>query len=277
MSTEWDTRGEGQSVLWFPGFMESRAQILDQLAVLATSYHVSVVPPRPLLTLQGTSEVARQYMTANSMNTMHVLGTSSGTRAAMSFVMTHPHHVSSVYLVSPWLEPDRKASDTFSSWNVAAESSMSTEHLAHAVLSSMSSARAHSDGVVDRWCQEYLDQFRDSAAARRDLSAQLLGLLQTGPKMNDLWRAIPTVIASGCEDQILGDRHARRIWARIPLSKHEVVDSAGHLAHLEQPSRFWSSLRNFWSVLAAQHAATRWETGQAHDSLAPFTRMASMI
>lgn len=75
--------------------------------------------------------------------------------------------------------------------------------------------------------------------------------------MKDLWRAIPTVVASGREDQILGGRHARRIWARIPLSKHEVVDSAGHLAHLEQPSRFWSSLHNFWSVLAPQHAATR--------------------
>lgn len=81
MSTEWGTRGEGQSVLWFPGFMEPRARILDQLAVLATSYHVNIVPPRPLLTLEGTSEAVRQHMMANSMKRVHDLGTSSGTQA----------------------------------------------------------------------------------------------------------------------------------------------------------------------------------------------------
>lgn len=100
----------------------------------------------------------------------------------MSFVMTRTHHVSSVYLVSPWLEPDRKASATFNSWSVAAESSMTAELVAHAVLSSMSSERAHADGVVDRWCQEYLEQFRNSGSARRDLRAQLLSLFRQARK-----------------------------------------------------------------------------------------------
>jgi pimeloyl-ACP methyl ester carboxylesterase len=57
--------------------------------------------------------------------------------------------------------------------------------------------------------------------------------------------ALPTLIVWGDRDAIIPVRHAHDAHAAMPGSRLEIVEGAGHFAHVERPEQFLRVLRDF--------------------------------
>jgi pimeloyl-ACP methyl ester carboxylesterase len=68
-----------------------------------------------------------------------------------------------------------------------------------------------------------------------------------GPALPDI--AVPTLVIVGSDDTLTPPDLARSLASRIPRSRLEVIDGAGHLSNLEQPEAFNVVLRSFLASL----------------------------
>ncbi|NNL66173.1 MAG: alpha/beta fold hydrolase [Myxococcales bacterium] len=57
--------------------------------------------------------------------------------------------------------------------------------------------------------------------------------------------AVPSLIVWGDQDDIIPVMHAHAAHARMPGSRLEIFEGAGHFLHVEQPARFAALLCDF--------------------------------
>jgi pimeloyl-ACP methyl ester carboxylesterase len=63
--------------------------------------------------------------------------------------------------------------------------------------------------------------------------------------------AVPTLVVWGREDRVVSVDYGRQFAARIPGSRLEIIDDAGHYPHLEHPERFDEIVGRFIETLPA--------------------------
>jgi pimeloyl-ACP methyl ester carboxylesterase len=61
--------------------------------------------------------------------------------------------------------------------------------------------------------------------------------------------AVPTLVITGAEDQMIPVEESHRMAGAIPGAKLVIVPGAGHLANLEQPDAFNAALIEFLNTL----------------------------
>lgn len=196
-------------------------------------------------------------MDALELERPHLLGYSMGARAALSLAAAHPERIASALLVgvSPGLSEAEARAE-----RVRADTSLADEILGRGL-----------ESFVDRWMalplfasQKRLgEQALGEARAQRlrcsprGLANSLLGM-GTGamsPLDDALARiALPVRLVVGDEDaKFLG--LARQLAAALPDAAVDVIEQAGHAAHLEQPAAFARVARDFHAVVDARLGA----------------------
>lgn len=171
-----------------------------------------------------------------------LVGYSMGARMALHAVMQHPQAMTGLVLVSgtPGIEDDN-------------------ERQARVQFDEALAARIEQIGTsafIDEWLQQPLfakstfsdEELRDR---NRNLAASLASSLRTcgTGKQQSFWSElheirIPVLIVAGSRDEKFV-AIAKRMQQLIPKSTLNIINNAGHCAHLDQPAAFGESI-NSW-------------------------------
>ncbi|MEE3325919.1 MAG: 2-succinyl-6-hydroxy-2,4-cyclohexadiene-1-carboxylate synthase [Myxococcota bacterium] len=258
------SEGEGDPVLILHGFtgsVESMACVSDRLREGFRVHRVDLVghggSESPALaeafSMSQCVAQIRSLLDALELPSVSVIGYSMGGRVALSLAVAHPERVSRLVLVgaSPGLaDPAERAARR-----------TADEALADRIL------REGLEEFVDQWMANplFASQARlgEAALARaraerlRGSAAGLAGSLRgmgTGsmpPLHEDLPRLrLPVLCVVGEEDgkfRALGER----MVTALPQGELQLIPSAGHAAHLEQPEAFAQAFAMFASAPVA--------------------------
>lgn len=164
------------------------------------------------------------------------LGYSMGARMALHVATEAPRSVRALVLLggTPGIDDDAERAD---------------RHAADRALA----ARIRTDGVpafVDRWLAQpmfaglppegrFVDERRRNTADGLATSLELAGTGAQAPLWDRLAAIdVPVLVVAGADDAKYGSIARRTADAIGPGARAELVDGAGHSAHLEQPERF---------------------------------------
>jgi pimeloyl-ACP methyl ester carboxylesterase len=85
-----------------------------------------------------------------------------------------------------------------------------------------------------------------------------------------LARAIPTLLVWGARDAVIPSRHAHVAHLRMPGSRLEVFESAGHFPHLSDQARFLSVVRDFVATtVPSRYSPEEWRDAIRHGPETP--------
>jgi pimeloyl-ACP methyl ester carboxylesterase len=262
---EYLIRGEGPTVLIFHGTPGGYDQATLLGSLLAEDQFDVVAPSRPgyLRTPLASGQSPEQQADAMAalIDTMGipsvaVLASSSGTPAAIQFVLRHPDRVWALVLISP---VTRVASETplsrtelgrfladqfagdFGAWLAVEVAERDPQRMLRQILEAESEATgAQQDALVDYVVKDadQLEWFRSlvgtfvppsvrEAGIRNDL--QQLRILAELPFEQI---SVPTMIVHGTADKLVPLSEAEAIAGRIPGATLYAVEGAGHLVEI---------------------------------------------
>jgi len=262
-SLAYETHGDGSPVLLLHGFTQ-RGESWDPVIQHVRAPHRWIVPDVRGHGRTSTMAGAAHDLDACTLDTTalldelgvaraHLAGYSMGGRLALHVAVAHPERVRSLCLVS-----------------------------AHAGLveGERSSRRAHDDALASQIESEGVQWFAahwsalpmfDSLRRRRPLvAASLLQTREQGDAhglaeslremgagaMHPLWDALPHVTApvlviAGEEDERFV-AFGRRLQASLPHARLQLIASAGHAAHLEQPHAVAAVMERFLAEVESE-------------------------
>lgn len=205
--------------------------------------------------LGGFATGLRDLLVALDVDRVTVVGHSFGGGVAMQFAHQFPEFTERLVLVSSGgLGHDltlalRAASLPGTEWVLRSASSLTprwmrrTVHrVAHAVGNVPGS---DVDGVYTAW-ESFGDRGTRSAFVQTVRGAlEPSGQRLDGAERLHLLTEVPVLFVGGGRDKVIPLEHTRAAHARLPGSRLEIFDRAGHFPHAEQPLRFATLLRDF--------------------------------
>jgi 2-succinyl-6-hydroxy-2,4-cyclohexadiene-1-carboxylate synthase len=245
----------------FTGAAESMAETAGHLAELGPTVCIDLVghgrsgAPEPLDAYRMSNCVAQLVgvLDALELRCPHWLGYSMGGRVALCMCAWHPSRVASALVVG--------ASAGIEDPGDRAERVRQDQELATRILD------LGLEAFVDSWMalpmfasQKRLGEERLAAARRQRLAARPHGLAHSlrgmgSGAMQPLYRQLaeidlPVCLVAGDED-VKFTAIAADLARRIPGARAEIIERAGHAAHLENPESFARVARRFFASVDA--------------------------
>ncbi len=258
-------RGHRRAVLLVHGLAAGSATWAPVLAPLGRHMHVlapdllghghSDAPHSGDYSLGGFATGLRDLLVALDVDRVTVVGHSFGGGVAMQFAHQFPEFTERLVLVSSGgLGHDltlalRAASLPGTEWVLRSASSLTprwmrrTVHrVAHAVGNVPGSDL---DGVYTAW-----ESFRDRGTRSAFVQTVRGALEPSGQRLDGAQRLhllneVPVLLVGGGRDRVIPVEHTEAAHERLPGSRLEIFDQAGHFPHTEQPLRFAALLREF--------------------------------
>ena len=239
VSLEVLAEGEGEAVVLLPGLGTDVSVFARQTPMLRERFHVFGVNPRGVglsdAPETASYDVAQTAADASAAvdGSLHVIGASLGSAAALELALTVPERVRSLTLITPFIDVSPRLEAIGEGWRqMAAEAS--PEALAASLLPWFFSSGFLADDTVRSRALRGLAQTLARVPAST-LDRMTAGMSAwSGSRAGDLATiSVPTLVIVASEDLLTPG--AERIAEAIPGAKLLVVESAGHAVALEAP------------------------------------------
>ncbi|MEJ8277459.1 alpha/beta fold hydrolase [Pseudonocardia spirodelae] len=258
-------RGAGPAVLLVHGLAASSRTWEPVLDALGDRMHViapdllghgaSEAPRSGDYSLGGFATDLRDLLAALGVDRVTIVGHSFGGGVAMQFAHQFPELTERVVLVSSGgLGHDltlalRAASLPGSELVLRSAASLTPTWLrrgAHRLAHRVGRApRSDIDGVHTA-LESFADRGTRAAFVRTARGAlEPSGQRLDGAQRLHLLAEVPVLLVGGARDRVIPLAHTLAAHERLPASRLEVFDDAGHFPHVERPQRFAALLREF--------------------------------
>ncbi|MDN5917579.1 MAG: alpha/beta fold hydrolase [Pseudonocardia sp.] len=258
-------RGQRRAVLLVHGLAASSSTWAPVLEPLGRHAHVlapdllghgnSDAPHSGDYSLGGFATGLRDLLVALDVDRVTVVGHSFGGGVAMQFAHQFPELTERLVLVSSGgLGHDltlalRAASLPGTEMVLRSAASLTPRWMrrtVHRVAHAVGSApRSDLDGVYTAW-ESFTDRGTRSAFVQTVRGAlEPSGQRLDGAARLHLLTEVPVLLVGGGRDRVIPLEHTRAAHERLPGSRLEIFDQAGHFPHAEQPQRFAALLRDF--------------------------------
>ncbi|SFN25521.1 Pimeloyl-ACP methyl ester carboxylesterase [Pseudonocardia ammonioxydans] len=242
------------SLTWDP-VLAPLGRRLHVLAPDLLGHGASEAPRSGDYSLGGFATGLRDLLVALDVERVTIVGHSFGGGVAMQFAHQFPERTERVVLVSSGgLGHDlalalRAASLPGSGLVLRSAASLTPPWMRHAVQRIAhavgSVPRSDVDGVRAAW-ESFSDHgtrgaFVQTARGALEPSGQRLD----GAQRLHLLSEVPVLLVAGDRDKVIPVEHTLGAHERLPGSRLEIFDGAGHFPHAEQPRRFAALLREF--------------------------------
>jgi 3-oxoadipate enol-lactonase len=185
-------------------------------------------------TIAQLAEDAAGLMSALELDTAHLLGISMGGMIAQELALAHPERVLTLTLGCTYCggEGSSLAAPEVIQRLTEAMMSGDRERALRTAFEINISAALAADAEL---YAEFLAVAEQRAVAVPVVMAQMQACIahDTNARLSGL--RMPTLVVHGTEDQMLPVENGRLIAARVPDSRLEILDGAGHLFFWEQP------------------------------------------
>jgi pimeloyl-ACP methyl ester carboxylesterase len=252
LRTAYRRDGQGLPVVFLHGFFGDHRVWQHQLE-LADTYTVvawdapgcggSSVPP-PGFGMPDYAEALANFIQALELDRPHVVGNSFGGTLALELAIRHPTIPRSVV-----------SADSYAGWSGSFPPEVVTQRLDQ----SLPDLELPAEQVVAKWIPGFVTRsaprsvIDELGAIISDFHPDGMRIMIRALADADLRAGLPGVTAPTL--LIWGDQDVRSplsvaedLHARIPGSRLEVIDGAGHLSHVEAPERFNAALRRFLAL-----------------------------
>jgi pimeloyl-ACP methyl ester carboxylesterase len=232
--------GQGEPVLFLPGFGVDASSFSPQSTALAERYRVLGVNPRgvglsdaPEADAHAVAQAAEDAAAAASPGPLHVVGASLGAAVALELALRHPGRVRSLALLTPFVTAGPRLLAVLDGWCALAREA-SPPALARALLPWLFSPAFLADAARrERTARGLADVLARVPA--RTLERQAAGLRAwSGTRATDLVRvAAPALVLAAGGDLLTPDGEA--LARALPRGRAVVVPDAGHALAIEAP------------------------------------------
>ncbi|MGI9204049.1 MAG: alpha/beta fold hydrolase [Woeseiaceae bacterium] len=243
--------GSGPPLILLHGLWGGLNEWQPVIPVLSESHRVIVMD---FIGFHGSDKPATQYhnallsqylagfIDALGVSSVTLMGHAMGANAATYTAVHHPGKVDALVLVdgAGYRNPDRDPAQPLSAGQlrfrkIATGSTLaSTRGLLERRVTDVSL-------VTDAWVKEAYALWVHSARAIGDM------LFEGGDLTEEEMRQIevPTLVVWGAEDKVFPVENAHRLAADIDGAEIHIIDNAGHLPQIEQPSAFLATVLPF--------------------------------
>ena len=233
------TAGAGDPVLLLPGFGTDVSAFARQTPALAERYLVLGVNPRGVGLSDAPDEPsyavsqAAEDAAAVTDTPAHVIGASLGAAVALELALTHPGHVRTLTLITPFVEADGRLIAVCEAWGALVRQT-DAETAARAMLPWFFSPATLAEDATRALLARGLAQTLARVPAPT-LERSLAGMRAwSGTRHKDLGRlTMPTLVVAAEADLLTPDGEA--LAAAIPHARCVLVPGAGHAVAIEAP------------------------------------------
>ncbi len=238
----------GTALHWGEPFL---APIREDFDVIAYD-HRGVGASTPLdgpITIKELAEDAAGLLDALELDSAHVMGISMGGMIAQELALAQPERVRTLTLGCTYCGGEGSALAAPEALQALSEAMMSGDReraLRAGFEINISPERVDDEQLYAR----FLEIGNERAVAVAVVMAQMQACLahDTNARLPSL--TMPTLVLHGTEDRLLPVQNGRLIASRIPGSRLEIFDGAGHLFFWEQPGRSAELVRTHAAVPA---------------------------
>jgi 3-oxoadipate enol-lactonase len=225
----------GTALHWGEPFLEPLREDFELIAY----DHRGVGASTPLdgpITIRELAEDAVGLLDALELDSAHVVGISMGGMIAQELALAHPERVRTLTLGCTYCGGESSvlaAPEDLQELTQAMVSGDRERALRAGFEINISPARVGDEQLY----AHFLEIGNQRAVAVPVVMAQMQACLahDTNTRLPSL--AMPTLVLHGTEDRLIPVQNGRLIASRIPDSRLEIFDGAGHLFFWEQPAR----------------------------------------
>jgi pimeloyl-ACP methyl ester carboxylesterase len=238
----------GTALHWDEPFLEELRRDFDVIAYDHRGVGASTRLDAPV-TIREMAADAAALLEALQVDSAHVMGISMGGMIAQELALARPERVNTLTLGCTYCGGEGSSLTSQAVLQRLTEAMVSGEReraLRVGFEVNVSAAYAADDAAYER----FLQIANRRAVAVPVVLAQMQACLahDTNARLSEL--AMPTLVMHGTEDQLLPVDNGRLIASRVPGSRLEIFDGAGHLFFWEQPQRSAELLREHAAVPA---------------------------
>ena len=238
----------GTALHWDEPFLEQLRSDFDVIAYDHRGVGASTRLDAPV-TIREMAADAAALLEALQVDSAHVMGISMGGMIAQELALARPERVNTLTLGCTYCGGEGSSLTSQAVLQRLTEAMVSGEReraLRVGFEVNVSAAYAADDAAYER----FLQIANRRAVAVPVVLAQMQACLahDTNARLSEL--AMPTLVMHGTEDQLLPVDNGRLIASRVPGSRLEIFDGAGHLFFWEQPQRSAELLREHAAVPA---------------------------
>ena len=238
----------GTALHWDEPFLERLRSDFDVIAYDHRGVGASTRLDGPV-TIREMAADAAGLLEALQIDSAHVMGISMGGMIAQELALARPERVHTLTLGCTYCGGEGSSLTSQAVLQLLTEAMVSGDReraLRVGFDVNVSAAYAADEAAYER----FLQIVNRRAVAVPVVLAQMQACLahDTNARLSDL--AMPTLVMHGTEDQLLPVDNGRLIASRVPGSRLEIFDGAGHLFFWEQPQRSAELVREHAAVLA---------------------------
>ena len=247
----WDEASEGPPVLLIMGLSFTHEMWFRLLPALKPNYRAiffdnrgmgSDVPPGPYSIRQMASD-AVAVLDAADVSAAHIIGASMGGMIAQELALSFPKCVLSLALactsysgiLARW--PDFSRRPRGLNWSTS--SRLERERSMRAML--------YADSTPDERIEEDIRLRMECLWSCQGFTRQAMAILRWSSYLRLPRIRVPTLVIHGEQDRLVPIQNGRTVAARIPGSRFEVVQNAGHVLVTDQPEACARELKQFLS------------------------------
>lgn len=246
-------QGQGRAVLLISGLGGQAAFWQPIVAELSGAHRVISfdhpgVGGSPLdgpPSIPGIVEAALRLLDQRDLESVHVVGHSTGSLVAQSLALDHPQRVRSLVLSSGWAQPDKRFEDFF------AYRKLLLERLGGVAYTALTRLLAYpSEWYAEQFAvAEALDFEAPSTVDVAMVGARIDMLLGYSRKAELANIRCPALVVGAADDYVIPFHHARELAGLIPGASLREL-SGGHFTPVTRTAGFAALLRNFWEAHA---------------------------
>jgi 3-oxoadipate enol-lactonase len=238
----------GTALHWDEPFLERLRSDFDVIAYDHRGVGASTRLDGPV-TIREMAADAAGLLEALQVDSAHVMGISMGGMIAQELALARPERVHTLTLGCTYCGGEGSSLTSQAVLQRLTEAMVSGDReraLRVGFDVNVAAACAADEAAYER----FLQIANRRAVAVPVVLAQMQACLahDTNARLSDL--AMPTLVMHGTEDQLLPVDNGRLIASRVPGSRLEIFDGAGHLFFWEQPQRSAELVREHAAVLA---------------------------
>lgn len=264
MAVDLHTRssGSGFPVLLLHGLFGSGANLASLGRALRDGYEVIALDlpghgrSKSLnpLDLPSLAEAVDDWLCAQDIKAVHVVGHSLGGKVAMQLALAGSPRISSLVVadIAPVVYPSGRHDAVFQALEAVASAGLQNRAAAVSLLKAQIEDLATADFLASNLVRDERGVY-DWRFDWRSLQSAYDRLMEA-PVMHAPWEG-PTLFIKGGASAYILERHRDTIMAMFPAAQLRVMPDCGHWLHVEQPRLFNGIVTRFLASLADSGSA----------------------